>query len=159
MEVLIAGRYSATYAAVDMGVSREGWTVEVSSDLENVSPTDAYGESVIDQIYRGGQHFAQGESISYKAGSTAPFWPWGALGVMGIIGRLASDVAAAMVMTSTAGTPAVAAPATVTANKSILAENNRLGLMFNSKLRTVPIRLRWLPYDAGSSVIKWFVTT
>lgn len=121
-----------------------------------MAPSDAYGDSVIDLVYRGGNVFLQFESKAYKAGSITPFWPWGSLGAMGVIGRLGSDVAAAMVLTSTAGTPAAAAPATLTGTKSILAENFPARLLFSSVVRTVPVRLRCLPYDSGAGVIKWF---
>lgn len=110
-------------------------------------------------IYRGGQVFLQFESMAYKAGSLTPFWPYGALGVPGVIGRLASAVALSTVLTATAGTPAAAAPATLTCLNSLLAPNSPARLLFNSKLRKVPVRLAALAYDSGSSVIKWFTTT
>lgn len=159
LDTLIGGRYSAAYASVDVGISSEGWTLEMTPEVDNVAPSDAYGASVIDQFYRGGQCFLQGESMAYKAGSITPFWPWGALGAMGVIGRLASDVAAAILLTSTPGTPAATSPATLTGSKSILAENSPNRLLFNSKLRTVPLRLRVLPVDVGGGVIKWVTTT
>lgn len=159
LETIIAGRYAGTYNSVDVGITENGYELQQDSDAQPVSPTDAYGDSVIDLVYRGGNVFLQFESKAYKAGSITPFWPWGALGAMGVIGRLASAVAAAMVLTATTGTPAVASPATLTGTLSILAENSPARLLYSSAVRLVPVRLRLLPYDAGSGVIKWFVQT
>jgi hypothetical protein len=72
------------------------------------------------------------------------------------LGRLLSDVAVPHVLTSTPNTPAAAAPASVTGVKAILAPNQSARLLFNSKLRKVPVRLQYLPYDAGGGTIKWF---
>ena len=95
------------------------------------------------------------EAKAYKAGSITPFWPWGAMGVFytaaAPIARLASNVAAAMVLTATANTPAAAAVATLTGSKSILAPNNPAKLLYNSKLRKVPVRLVLLPSDTAGT--------
>lgn len=157
LDTFIAGRYVGTYNAVDVGITENGYELQQDSAHQLVSPSDAYGDSVLDLVYRGGNVHLQFESKAYKSGSITPFWPWGALGAMGTIGRLGSDVGAAMLLTATAGTPAATSPANLTANKSILAENFPARLLFSSVLRTVPVRLRCLPYDAGAGVIKWFV--
>jgi|SRR5947209_6447683 len=157
LDTFIAGRYSGTYNAVDVGITEQGYELQQDAQEETIGETDAYGLSVIDWIYRGGNVFLQFDSMAYKAGSITPFWPYGALGVMGVIGRLASDLALPMVLTSTTGTPAASAPATLTATKSLLASNNPARLLYNSKLRHVPCRLRVLPADVGAGVIKWFV--
>lgn len=158
LETEVAGAYVHTYNAVATGITSEGYELQQGSFAQSITPTDAYGESTIDLVYRGGDVYIQYESIAYKAGSITPFWPWGsALGIMGIIGRLASAVAAASVLTATTGTPAASAPSTVTTTLSILAPNNPAKLLYNSKLRTVPVRLLVLPYDSGSGVIKWWV--
>lgn len=159
LDTFVAGRYSSTYNAVDTGITEGGYELSQDSKAELLNETDHYGGMLIDFIYRGGDVSLMFESKAYKAGSTTPFWPWGALGVTGVISRLASDVALITVLTSTTGTPAVSAPATLTGTKSILAPNNPARLLYNSKLRTVPVRLQLLPYDSGAAVIKWFTTT
>lgn len=162
LETLVSGRYSSTYNAVDTGVSEGGYELDQGASGETIDETDAFGGSVIDFIYRGGQVYMDFRSIAYKAGSVTPFWPWGALGVMltaaAPLGRLASDVAMAHVLTSVANTPAAAAPATLTASKAILPPNYSAKLLYNSKLRTVPVRLLYLPV-AVSTDIKWFTQT
>lgn len=126
-----------------------------------IDESDAYGNATIDYIYRGGNCYCQFDSKAYKAGSTSPFWPWGAMGVMvttaAPIGRLASAVASAFVLTAVANTPAAAAPATLTATKAILAPNFSGDLLFNSKLRRVPVRLQFLPYVSTDTI--WFALT
>jgi len=102
--------------------------------------------------FRGGNVSLQFESKAFKAGSITPFWPWGALGVLytaaAPIARLASNVAQAMVLSSTANTPAAASPASLTGSKAILAPNSSARLLYNSKLRHVPVRLALLPTDS-----------
>lgn len=173
LDTFIAGRYSGTLGAVDLGITGKGYELQCDFELDDVGESDAYGMTVIDGIFRGGQCHFQMECLAYKAGGIAAFWPWGgalaAAGVIGIlvnpgvgnvpIGVLASDHARSLVLTSTAGTPAVATPATVTATKCLIAKNNNGRLLFNSQLRTVPIRFRSYPIDAGSGVIKLFATT
>ena len=136
--------------------------MQQDSSAALVNQTDAFGDSVIDWGYRGGNVFLQFIGKAYKAGAITPFWPWGTLGKLSTasapIGRLASDVASAMVLTSTAATPAVATPATITASKSILAPNNPATLLYNSELRNVPIRLQLLPYLSSSEYIWWSQT-
>jgi hypothetical protein len=92
----------------------------------------------------------------------AAFWPWGSLGVIftaaAPIARLASAVAAAMVLTSTANTPAAASPASLTGSLSILAPNYPGSLLFDSRLREVPVRLALLP-SVNSGTGTHFTTT
>jgi hypothetical protein len=162
IETPIAGHYSATYNAVADGYTESGFELEQTVKQELSNESDAYGESTIDWVYRGGDAFLTWDSKVYKIGSTAPFWPWGALGVMATtlapIGRLASAVAQAMVLTATANTPAAATPATLTASKSLLAPNFSGKLLFNSKLRRVPVRLQLLPSESAGT-ITWFALT
>jgi hypothetical protein len=155
----VAGRYTSTYSAVDTGIAEEGYNLEQGSKAEMIAQSDAYGESAIDAIYRGGDVFVDFLGLGYKAGAITPFWPWGALGVMltaaAPLGRLASAVASAHVLTAVANTPAAAAPASLTGTLAILAPNTSARLLYNSKLRKVPIRLQYFPYDSAGTV-KWF---
>lgn len=62
-----------------------------------------------------------------------------------------------MVLTATPNTPAAAAPASLTATASILAPNFDARLLFDSRLREVPVRLQLLPFS--STGIRWFTIT
>jgi hypothetical protein len=158
----IAGRYSGTFDGVDTGITDEGYELQQSVSKEMIDESDAYGQSAIDGIYRGGNCFLQFVGKEYKAGAITPFWPYGALGVMATtaapISRLDSNVAKAMVLSSTANTPAAAAPASLTASLAILAENADGRLLYNSKLRKVPVRLRCYP-SLSSGTVTWFTQT
>lgn len=155
----IAGAYTGTYGGVAMGITDEGYSLQWETKLQAIEKSDVYGEMMIDGVYRGSNWFFQTEFLEYKSGPLAASFPWGGLGVQGVIGRLMSDVAAAMVLTATAGTPAVATPASLTATKAILAPGSNPSAQFNSRLRTMPVRLVMLPVDIGSGVMKNFTTT
>jgi hypothetical protein len=161
---LVAGPYTASYNAVDVGFTLDGFRVGVEYSAEMINQTDLFGDMLIDMIYRGGNGKIIYNSRSYKPGSLSPFWPWGALGVMftaaAPIARSARAVSSAFVMTAVANTPAAAAPATLTASKAILSPNTNAELLFDSKVRNVPTTLVCLPYESavtGTAVL--FTTT
>ena len=162
LDTFIAGRYATTYNAVNVGILEEGVELQQDSKAEMLERSDAYADALMDFVYRGGNVAYQFDGLAYAAGIITPFWPWGALGTMATtaapIGRLASNVASALVLTAAANTPAAAAPATHTASKTILAPNNNARLMYNSKLRKVPIRLLAIPSEAAGTVT-WFSQT
>jgi len=145
-----------------VGITDDGFELEQSSNADMIDSSDAYGDSILDWVYRGGDVSLTFLSKAYKAGAITPFWPWGAMGVMltgaAPLGRLASDVAKAMLLTATASTPAAAAPATLTGSLAILAPNSPAKLLYNSKLRQVPIKLQFLP-SLSSGTVTWFTQT
>lgn len=168
----IAGRYSSTYdppggtAAADVGIAEEGYELSWTYSVEPIAQSDSHGDAFMDGVFRGISNcFIQANSLEAKAGSYNPVTPWSILAPSGttylgpgVIGRLMSDVAGILILTSTAGTPAVSSPATMTATYAILAENYDVRLLFHSKLRKVPIRWRILPYS-DSGTIKYVTAT
>lgn len=162
----IAGRYSGTYNAQDVGMSRQGYELEVQPKEEVINESDLYGLSTIDWIERGADWFLQFESKEYKAGSLAAFLQrWGGAANMGLlanatypIARLASANAQPMILTSTTGTPAATSPATLTAASSLLAPGYNPRILFDSRLRHVPIRLALLPYTSSQNTICYSTT-
>lgn len=167
----VAGRYSATYdppgatAAADVGLSEEGYDIRFSVAKELINQTDAYGEMTIDAIFRGVRDcFVQATMLEWKAGLLNALWPYDTLAPTGatylspgVIARLDSNIAGILIFTSTTGTPAVSAPATMTASLACLAENFDLQWALHSKLRKMPIRWRLYPYS--DTVIKFFTAT
>ena len=145
--------------AVALGITDEGYDLQWEPKSDVIGKSDVYGDMTLDLIYRGTDWFFQTDFMETKAGPLAAAYPWGALGVQGIIGRLGSDVATSLVLTSTTGTPAVATPATLTATKPILAPGSNPNAQYNSRLRTMPVRFILLPVDSGAGVIKNFTTT
>lgn len=161
-ETLIAGAYTATFNSVALGVFEGDSgvpTLEHTMASEPVGNTSAYGKTVIDEIFQGANLFIAMTCIEYKAGPLAAFWPYHAtLGRMGTIGRLLYDLSSALVLTSTAGTPAATSPATLTASKAILAPGFTPRIVFGPTLRKVPLRFRCFPYDSAGATI-FFSTT
>jgi hypothetical protein len=153
--------------------------------MEVVSASDAFGDSPIDGIFRGGQCSIDFVSLASKPGSLGAYWPYGgAINVLGPtlgilydpnqaqalpIGQLASNIAKPLVLTVTPGTPASSvaqggfglpnSPMTLTGPLALLKENFPAKLLFSSKLRKVPISLRFWPYADGSSRIRFFSTS
>lgn len=158
----IDGAYTGTFNAVAIGPTENGWRLRKSMSGQAIDESDQFGNTLIDFFYRGGSCRISCDAQEYKAGTIAPFWPWGAMGQVitsaNPIGIRASDVAKALVLTSTANTPAAAAPASITANYSIMAMGQDVNLDYHSRLRTVPIILQLLPYVSSSNTV-WFIQT
>ena len=159
----VAGRYSATYDSANVGVTKDpGYELQQGSKAEMIDDTDAWAKSLIDWVYQGGDVNLQFTSREYLSGALTAFWPYGSLGVMATtaapIGRLASDLAKAMVLTAAANTPAAAKPATLTGSLALLAPNFDARLLFYPKLREVPVRLALLP-SVSTGTARWFSTT
>lgn len=153
----IAGPYTATWNGSALGHTENGFALRVSSAAELIT-ADAYGDSVLDGVYRGGNYFVQVVGLEYSSALTAAFWPYGAFGVHGQAGRLMTAIAAPLVLTATAGTPAANSPATLTASKAILAEGQNLETLLACRLRKLPVLWRLLPYTSSGSTI-WFSQT
>lgn len=153
---VIAGPYISTHDGNDFGFIEDGFDVEFSADGKDLITGDNLGGSVQDGVYRGGQCFVSFTMMEYdKAEVRAMLWPYGVLGEVGQVGRLDTNLAAALVLTNIAGTPAFGNPTSFTANKAILAENFPVRLLFASRARRMPIRLRLLPFD-DSGTTRWF---
>lgn len=157
----LAGAYTATFDAVALGITDDGYDLQWEPKLQAIEKSDVFGDMLIDGVYRGTNWFFQTEFMEDKAGPRDAVFPWsnGVFGTQGLIGRLMSDVASPLVLTSTVGTPAVATPATLTATKAILAPGFNSNVVHSSRLRTMPCRLIMLPVDTGSGVMKSFTTT
>lgn len=160
----IAGRYSATFNAVDVGMSRQGFELEFRFKQEEIAESDLFGLTTIDMIMRGADAFLRATLKEYKTGSLAALWQIGgaALGKIASaavpIGVLASSLAQALVLTSTAATPAAAAPATLTGSLACLAPNYNPRIIFDSRLREVPIEMILLPSLSGGNLTVFSTT-
>jgi hypothetical protein len=158
LATLITGAYTMTYDAAATGITEDGYELSWEPKQELINRSDVYGDMTIDAIFRGTDAFIQTEFKEWKSATLAAAYPWATLGQIGVIGRLASNVAKALVLTATAGTPAAAAPATLTATLALLAQNSNPRAMINSRLRTLPCRFMLLPADI-SGTLKHFATT
>lgn len=164
----IAGRYSGTYqapagSALDMGITEQGWEIGIQHAKERIDETDAWGGALADNVFRGIRNVSiQLNALEWKAGILRAIAPYGAAlpasgnGYLGpgVIGRLDSDVAGSVVLSAVSGTPAAAAPASLTASLAIVSEDS-VRFALNSKLRRIALRFDILPYvDAGT--VKYF---
>ncbi len=154
----IAGAYVGTYNSIALGITDEGYMLQWEPQQQNIEKSDVFGDQIIDTVYRGTRWFLQTEFLEWKAGPQDAAYRWSNLGLQGTIGRLGSDVAAALVLTSTAGTPAVATPATLTAAKALLAPGSNPQAQFDSRLRTIPVRMIMFPYSNASTITNFLLT-
>lgn len=166
LDTFVAGAYTGAWNSVAIGPTSEGYRVDQEVKNELIDSTDIWGMALVDMLYQGGGCTITCEGKTYKAGTTAPFWPYGG-GTLGVlvtaavpISVLASALAQSLVLTAVAATPAAMAPATLNATKAILAENVTQSLLFSNKLRTVPLKFRLLPVaGTPSSTLQWFTLT
>lgn len=156
-------------------MTEEGYKLNLQTFMEVIGESDAYGQTPIDGIFRGGECTCEFTSLAMKTGSLGAYWPYGgALGTLTPvygplinttgsalqIGNLASAIAFPHVLTAITNTPAAAAgtptgPATITASNALLKESYPAALLYTSKLKKVPIHLRYWPYVA-TTITKFF---
>lgn len=129
--------------------------------------TDQYGNTLLINIYRGADWSLIYRCREYAANNLNATWPWGKVSAalspaLGVIGRLANSGSGAaggqIVLTAVSGTPAAAAPATLTAADVAAADGVTGDLSFTSKLREVPVHLLLFPYTSGGDKV-WFTCT
>ncbi len=153
----IAGRYSSTYAASSLGITETGYDLVFAPQYEKIDESDAWGLTLIDLVYRGVRAQVIARSLEYgAAGILGAIWPWGTYGTLGVIARMSvvSSLAGALVLTSTAGTPAASSPTTLTCSRTQITEDS-LALAHNSKLRRVPLAFAVIISDSG---VLWTTT-
>lgn len=182
----IAGPYTAVHSIKGgvpfalVGVAREGFHLSWSTHEHEIRKTTSFASSLIESIYLGADWGIQMHLREYaRQGFLDIVWPWGARNdsalapsmgptfpvKMGRAGRRATDNAGILLLTSTLATPAVASPATLTANFAILRQGGGSSLNFDSTLRESPVTMNLLPYDYtngdfdGGMMHIWFLTT
>lgn len=155
----VAGRYAATWNAVSIGLARQGLEMEVQLKQEVIDETDAYGMTIIDFVMRGADVYFSANLREWIAGSKSLIWAIGG-GSLGKIftaavpcGVFAYDLSQALVLTATANTPAATSPATLTASKAFPAPSFNTKILFDSRIRDLPVRMICFPYASGSDTI------
>lgn len=152
---IVSGPYTGTWNSVAIGFTIEGFQLSTRFLKQMIDRTDIYGMTMIDGIHQGANCTVRYESRVYNAGNIGPAFPYGGIGVVLSTTKPAGyndrAHAQALVLTSTANTPAASAPATLTASKSTLSENFPVELLFDSQARKIPVQLNLLPYESGSS--------
>lgn len=150
-----AGPYTGTWNSVAIGFTIEGYQLATRFLKQMIDRTDLYGNTMIDSIHQGANTTIRYDSRNYDAGNLGPAFPYGGLGIVMSttkpVGYNDRAHAQALVLTSTANTPAAAAPATLTASKTTLSENFPVEMLFDSTARKIPVQMNLIPYESGSS--------
>jgi hypothetical protein len=146
----IAGAYSATFNALPLGTTEDGFELSFNRIQEEIR-VDQY-RGLVDAIHQGIDmtiRFTLTEANFVAI--TSLIWGWsgnnplvdGAL--KSHTGQLISSFASALVLTPCAGTSADVAYNSVTFGKAVLA-TDPVALKFASSLRRIPITMHVLPY-------------
>ena len=153
----ISGPATCTYKSVDVGEIRDGFRL-IQTQAGVPVTGDDYADSVQELIYRGGNCFMV-FTLNEFSTTLNVLTNYGACGLIGQVGRQAiqSSLAGALVLTAVAGTPAASTPATLTATNAIMAEDFDIELLFDSRLREVPVRMRLLPFSSTGQ--RWWTFT
>jgi hypothetical protein len=158
--VAIGGPYSMTYNSLTSGHTEEGFRIEEDLLTEEVRG-DAHGDTLVDEFYRGQNVSMRFMAIEWGAAGLATMMQPhsstpGTRGTGGIISRLMEALAQQIVLTALSGTPAAAAPASLTATKAV--RTGKTGYALTSKHRKVDLTMRFYPVVA-SSVLSHYTTT
>lgn len=144
----IAGQYTATWNSLALGQTADGFRLS-HSFFKRLITGDSYAQAPQDGIYQGAECFLACRLIAYNSAALPTvMWPYASTFLdMGVIGvtDVGSTKAKSLVLTAIAGTPAAAAPATLTLTLAILAEGFPVELLFAPDLREVPLRMRVYP--------------
>lgn len=156
-----AGAYNGAWNSGALGLITDAWRIRQSMEAMAVR-ADYYGDSVIDQILRGGNAFCIFEGLNW-AGAAAIIGGSTSIGIMGIanLGCFTNNggLAKALVLTAknSSGTCAPS-PQTLTAAATFLAEGFDVEYALGNSLRTLPLMLRLMPYTSGGDVA-WYTLT
>jgi hypothetical protein len=162
--VFTAGQYTVSWNSVALGIMEGDAsvpTIQHQNKAEPLANTDKFGKSTLTAFYQGADWFAQFTCGEYKAGVITAWWPFGAMGVMGVVSRSYWDMAQFLVLTAVAGTPAATANNlnSLSAGEAILAPGYNTQILLGPTWRKVPIRQQLFPYDTGGGVYGWFSIT
>lgn len=147
-----AGHYTVTYDGSALGNSQDGWRWSHQVNKRPIT-ADAFGDTVIDSIYRGLEYFLAGTLLEYNAagvtkilgayGDTLAEMDLGKIGKLDVQHSLVKQIVLTSVLNADVS-PSVT-PATRTVPLCALAENFPVEILFANDLRTVPLRFRVYP--------------
>ena len=149
----IAGSYAVTYdppgapAIATVGQIQQGVLLEHRVFKEYITG-DTMARMRQDAVFQGQDQFVEFRLMEYDATNAASiFWPYGSawLTLSAVIATLDSANAGSLLLTALAGSPAAAAPATITLPLCILSENFPVSILLAPQLRTIPLRLDVFP--------------
>jgi hypothetical protein len=160
----IAGRYDGVYDELDLGIlNDDGFELSMQAKAQEINDTDAYGMTLIEAIYRGQDWRIRFRAMeAAKDGLMTALLVFGATGAgmtpkLGVIGRRFTDMARALQLNATVGTPAEGNPSTFDADQTIMSPANNTAMLLTSKVREVPIELVLLPFQVGNDIIPFSI--
>ena len=156
-----SGAYTGSYNSSALGLITDSWRIRQSMEAQAVR-ADYYGDSVIDQIYRGGNAFCIFEGLAWASVSAIIGGPT-SIGTMGIanLGCFTSSggLSQALVLTAKNSSGSCApSPQTLTAPSAYIAEGFDIEYALGNSLRTLPLMLRLMPYLNGGEIF-WYSMT
>jgi hypothetical protein len=159
----IAGAFHCKYGTkaseISVGQIQDGITIEHFVNKQLITG-DNWASTPQDAVYQGMEVFVEFVLMEYdQAGALDVFWPYhGTFGTSGTIGSLDTGLARSLLLDHTQigsgptlgfGTTAAAQPTTLQADFAVLAEGFPVRMLFAPAHRTIPIRLRLYPSEAG----------
>ncbi len=146
----LAGAYSATYGGAALGTIDDGFNLEWQQVIENIM-SDSF-RAREDGVYQGVEmmlRFVLNEPLS--AGVAELVWPWDATeGETGVIGRLMTSMAQALVLTKCSGN--AASPASITFTRAVLW-TDPVTTKFASQQRKIAVNVAVLPVPVSPAVV------
>jgi hypothetical protein len=153
--VLVAGQYAVTWNAVAMGLfegNRQSPTIEMRRFSQILNSTDAYGQTPIAGFSQGAEAFFRAVLLEYKTGNVTALWPFGTLLNVPPVSVDDYTLAQSLVLTGQAGSINPMNPVSITATHAFIAEGYPVELLFNTELRTLPLRMRLWPYFTSTTL-------
>lgn len=160
----VPGVFAGTYNGTTLGLTTsDGWRLKWRDSVKKINDTNAYGDTLIDGIYRGKSGVQLMVTVKeWNSIVKAAIWPYSVPatpvfdGKLGQIGQLTSNVAKAIVLTPEASSPAAGVAETIlTASKAILSPDNDLEFLMGPVERDIPLLFDLLLYD-DSGVKRFF---
>ena len=155
----ISGPYIGTYNAFALGTQNDdGFVLSANTRGQEISASDAYGETLVEGIYRGVNWRCRIRGLEWnkrglldallafgQPNGSSTFGP-----SLQNVGDRMSTYAKSLLLTAILSNPP-STPQTLTASSCILAPGQTTEMMFTSKMREMPIEWVFLPYSTTIS--------
>lgn len=161
----VAGAYTATYEGNDLGITEDGFDIEINYMGEEITG-DNLGDTTQDVVFRGGTCFVscvleEWDDYLLSLFDNASPGVFGHVGRVGVLGKHTPNFnGGTLILTSTADTASEDSPEFFTGPYAVLAPGFTTRINFNSKLRKIPIRFELLAHPDGTGefdTTRWFV--
>lgn len=156
---IIGGPYTVTWNSLALGIMEGDQgvpTVVTRSMARMVESSDQYGAVQLGGFYLGARGRAMMRCLEYDAATIGASWPWGVDGALGVVGRDLYELSKTLLLTRASDTNSFTpglTPATLEAQKAILAPDHDVTLMFGPMVRTVPLEFILFPYGSAPGTL------